>query len=95
MRTGEQSRAVTRLTQDRFDNRGGGAFALGAGDVDGAASMLGFVEPAEQGADAIEGEIRLGSARSGAALEVGVAHQPGRGIVVARERRRVRLAELA
>ena len=53
--------------KDRFDHGGDGAFALGAGDVDGEAGGLGAAEANEKGGDAVEGEGRalaIGLARS-------------------------------
>ena len=79
---GEQAGAQSGGAQAGFDHRGGGAFALGAGDMDGGASVLRVAHAAQERADAVEGEHGAGAAGQRAALEVREAHQPvDRGVV--------------
>ena len=68
---------------DRFDHGRRGAFALGAGDVDGDAAVLGTVEAGEEGGDAREGELLRFAAHVGGSLKVGEGEEvvDGGGVV--------------
>src|ERR1051326_3268782 len=57
MRRSEQAGAAAGGSQSGFDHRAGGAFAIGAGDVDRADAVLGAAERFKHGGDAIEAEL--------------------------------------
>ena len=85
MGTGEHAGGMAGGAEDGLDHGGGGALALGTGDMDGAAAVLGRAEPAQQRVDAVEREFGFGATRARAALEIGEAHQPvdGGGVIEA------------